>query len=176
FTTLAPNLGVIAVEDGSFVLADIPGLIEGASEGKGLGDRFLGHVERTNVLLHLIDGTQDDVVGAYQTVRGELEAYGDMLADKPELVALNKIDALDDEMVAERKAALEQASGSEVFAMSGAAQLNIKPVLYAVWQQIQRGREQPAEAVEAPWQTDQDTTLDPIATDNDRGDRETLLD
>ncbi|MBV6633566.1 MAG: GTPase ObgE [Alphaproteobacteria bacterium] len=160
FTTLAPNLGVIAVEDGSFVLADIPGLIEGASEGRGLGDRFLGHVERTNVLLHLIDGTQEDVVDAYKTVRGELDAYGDMLADKQELVVLNKIDALDEETIQERKAALEEASGGDVFTISGAAQIGIKPVIYALWQSIQSGRQSaralPEDQETGPWVTDPD--------------------
>src|SRR5512143_3882222 len=96
FTTLSPNLGVVDLSPGErFVLADIPGLIEGASEGAGLGVKFLGHVERTAVLIHLVDGTQADVAGAYRTIRGELAAYGEGLEDKTELLALNKIDALD---------------------------------------------------------------------------------
>ncbi len=96
FTTLTPNLGVVDLSTQErFVLADIPGLIEGASEGAGIGTRFLGHVERTAVLVHLVDGTQEDVAGAYRTVRAELEAYGEGLEDKFELVALNKADALD---------------------------------------------------------------------------------
>ncbi|MCZ6603904.1 MAG: GTPase ObgE, partial [Alphaproteobacteria bacterium] len=94
FTTLHPVLGVAAAGDREIVIADIPGLIEGAHDGKGLGDRFLGHIERCAVLLHLIDATQDDLAGAYRTIRAELEAYGAGLADKPEIVALNKIDAL----------------------------------------------------------------------------------
>ena len=94
FTTLHPNLGVVGVDDGEFVLADIPGLIEGASEGAGLGDRFLGHVERCAVLLHLIDGTSDDVLGDYRTIEAELDAYGGGLAEKPRIVVLNKADAL----------------------------------------------------------------------------------
>ncbi|MEM7060898.1 MAG: GTPase ObgE [Pseudomonadota bacterium] len=94
FTTLHPNLGVVGVDDGEFVMADIPGLIAGASQGSGLGDRFLGHVERCEVLLHLVDGTSDDVLGDYQTIVGELEAYGDGLAEKPRIIALNKADAL----------------------------------------------------------------------------------
>src|SRR5689334_8616093 len=94
FTTLHPQLGVVNVDGREFVLADIPGLIEGAHEGAGLGDRFLGHVERCRVLLHLIDGTGEDAGQAYATVRGELEAYGHELAGKPEIVALNKADAL----------------------------------------------------------------------------------
>lgn len=94
FTTLHPNLGVVGVDDGEFVMADIPGLIEGAHQGSGLGDRFLGHIERCAVLLHLIDGTSDDVLGDYRTIEAELEAYGNGLAGKPRLVALNKADAL----------------------------------------------------------------------------------
>src|SRR3569832_977281 len=95
FTTLHPQLGVVNADGREFVLADIPGLIEGAHEGTGLGDRFLGHVERCGVLIHLVDGTQDDVAGAYKTVRAELDAYEGQLADKIEIVALNKIDAVE---------------------------------------------------------------------------------
>ena len=94
FTTLHPNLGVVSVDDGEFVLADIPGLIEGAHEGRGIGDRFLGHIERCAVLLHLIDGTSDDILGDVRTIEHELDAYGHGLADKPRVVALNKADAL----------------------------------------------------------------------------------
>src|ERR1700726_2109372 len=94
FTTLHPQLGVVNADGREFVIADIPGLIEGASEGAGLGDRFLGHVERSAVLIHLVDATQDDVAGAWTTVRGELEAYGEGLSDKREILALNKVDAL----------------------------------------------------------------------------------
>ena len=98
FTTLAPNLGMVDLSVGErFVLADIPGLIEGASEGQGLGTRFLGHVERTAVLIHLVDITQDDIVGAWKTVRTELEAYGEGLGERTEIVALSKIDAVDEE-------------------------------------------------------------------------------
>ncbi len=94
FTTLHPNLGVVRIGGRDFVLADIPGLIEGAHEGAGIGDRFLGHVERCGVLIHLVDGTEEDVVGAYKTIRGELSAYDEALGEKPEIVVLNKIDAL----------------------------------------------------------------------------------
>jgi GTP-binding protein len=97
FTTLHPNLGVVKVGERDFVLADIPGLIEGAHEGAGIGDRFLGHVERTGVLIHLVDGTQEDVKSAYKIIRGELAAYDEVLAEKPEIVVLNKIDALSDD-------------------------------------------------------------------------------
>ena len=123
FTTVHPNLGVVYIGDRTggdeFVLADLPGLIEGANEGAGLGTRFLGHVERCRVLVHLIDGTLDDVAGAYQTVRRELEAYGGSLAEKPELVALNKADALSDEDKAEKQELLALASGAEVAVISG---------------------------------------------------------
>ena len=123
FTTVHPNLGVVYIGDrtvgGEFVLADLPGLIEGANEGAGLGTRFLGHVERCRVLVHLIDGTLDDVAGAYQTVRREVEAYGSSLAEKPELVALNKADALSDEDKAEKQELLALASGAEVAVISG---------------------------------------------------------
>ena len=123
FTTVHPNLGVVYIGDRAggdeFVLADLPGLIEGANEGAGLGTRFLGHVERCRVLVHLIDGTLDDVAGAYQTVRREVEAYGGSLAEKPELVALNKADALSDEDKAEKQELLALASGAEVAVISG---------------------------------------------------------
>ena len=123
FTTVHPNLGVVYIGDRTggdeFVLADLPGLIEGANEGAGLGTRFLGHVERCRVLVHLIDGTLDDVARAYQTVRREVEAYGGSLAEKPELVALNKADALSDEDKAEKQELLALASGAEVAVISG---------------------------------------------------------
>ena len=122
FTTLHPNLGVVRVGEGqSFVLADIPGLIEGAHEGAGIGDRFLGHIERCAALLHLVDGTGDDVAEAYRVVRGELSAYGAGLEDKAEILALNKIDALAPEEIEEKLNALKEISDSPVYAVSGAA-------------------------------------------------------
>jgi GTP-binding protein len=130
FTTLHPQLGVVrlnATEE--FVLADIPGLIEGAHEGAGLGDRFLGHIERCAVLLHLVDGSQPDPAGAYHTVRGELEGYGGGLADKPEIVALNKLDAMSPQAKASRVKALERACGREVALISGATGEGVPPVL-----------------------------------------------
>jgi len=121
FTTLYPILGVVAADGSEFVLADIPGLIEGAHAGKGLGDRFLGHVERCRVLLHLIDGTAgpDAAAEAYTTVRNELAAYGGGLADKPEIVAINKVDALDDAAVAALRRRLAPLTGGTVLAISG---------------------------------------------------------
>ncbi len=136
FTTLHPNLGVVAVDDRTFVLADIPGLIEGASEGAGLGTRFLGHVERCRVLLHLVDGTQDDVADAYRTVRGELEAYGGGLAEKTEIVALNKIDALDADTVEERRTELAEACGKDVQTISGVAGMGVRELTFALEREI----------------------------------------
>ncbi|MEO3432241.1 GTPase ObgE [Inquilinus sp. CAU 1745] len=140
FTTLHPNLGVVRADDREFVIADIPGLIEGAHEGQGLGDRFLGHVERCAVLLHLVDGTVDAVADAYRTIRTELAAYDEALAAKPEIVGLNKIDALTDEEVAERKAALEEASGAPVLALSGATGLGVREALFALWDRVKEAR------------------------------------
>src|ERR1700753_112534 len=110
FTTLHPQLGVVRIDQREFVLADIPGLIEGAHEGVGLGDRFLGHVERCRVLLHLVDGTGEAAGEAYKTVRAELDAYGNGLADKPEIVALNKVDALTPEQLKQQMARLKRAA------------------------------------------------------------------
>jgi GTP-binding protein len=129
FTTLHPNLGVVKSDDGEFVLADIPGLIEGASEGAGLGTRFLGHIERCAALLHLVDGTQDDVAAAYRTVRAELRAYGGNLARKKEIVALNKIDALTPEEIEAKRAALARVSRKSVLTISGATGMGIPEVL-----------------------------------------------
>jgi GTP-binding protein len=120
FTTLAPQLGMVRHGNDAFVLADIPGLIEGAHQGAGLGDRFLGHVERCAVLVHLVDGTGDDVAAAYRTIRGELEGYGAGLTSKPELVCLNKVDAIHADDLDGRRAELEAVCGSPVHLLSGA--------------------------------------------------------
>ncbi len=140
FTTLHPQLGVVYVDEREFVLADIPGLIEGAHEGHGLGDRFLGHIERCGVLLHLVDGTQADVAGAYHTIRGELEAYDAGLPNKPEIVALNKCDALDDATIKARLAALKKACGQRVFTLSGVTGAGVTPILRALLAAIDRDR------------------------------------
>ena len=133
FTTLHPQLGVIRLSDSEeFVLADIPGLIEGAHEGAGLGDRFLGHVERCAVLLHLVDGAQGQVVRAWRTVRAELESYGGGLGEKPELLVLNKADAMTAAELSRRRRALEKASGQEVFVMSGVSGLGVREMLRRV--------------------------------------------
>ncbi len=132
FTTLQPNLGVIPIDGSEFVMADIPGLIEGAHDGRGLGHRFLGHVERCSVLLHLVDGAAADPVQDYRTVIGELDAYGGNLALKPRVTALNKVDALDRDLESERVLALEAETGQPVFAISGVGGQGVKEVLRAV--------------------------------------------
>jgi GTP-binding protein len=133
FTTLHPQLGVVRLSASEeFVLADIPGLIEGAHEGAGLGDRFLGHVERCAVLLHLVDGAAGDVVRAWRTVRAELAAYGGGLADKPELIGLNKADAMTPREMSARRAALAKASGRQVLVLSGVTGQGVPEVLRAV--------------------------------------------
>jgi GTP-binding protein len=129
FTTLHPGLGVVRSAGREFVLADIPGLIEGAHEGAGLGDRFLAHVERCRVLLHLVDGTSEEPGRAYETVRGELEAYGHGLAEKPEIVALSKADALDEDTLAQRVADLADAAGQTPLVISSASGLGVDGVL-----------------------------------------------
>ena len=133
FTTLVPHLGVAAVADEELVLADIPGLIEGAHDGAGLGDRFLGHIERCGVLIHLVDGTQADVAEAYRTVRAELEAYGHGLAAKPEIVCLNKVDALGREERDGQRERLAEASGPTVHLLSGVAGEGVRDVLAATY-------------------------------------------
>ncbi|MEK9646642.1 MAG: GTPase, partial [Alphaproteobacteria bacterium] len=147
--TLTPVLGVVYVDQSEFVLADIPGLIEGAHEGAGLGDRFLGHVERCGALLHLIDCTQDDIVGAWRTIRDELEAYGWGLARKTEILCLNKIDAIPEEFVDEKRAELEEATGRTVHAISGASGAGVEAILRLVRETVERDREEEAEAAAA---------------------------
>jgi GTP-binding protein len=155
FTTLVPNLGVVGVDEVEFVVADIPGLIEGASEGRGLGDQFLAHVERCAVLLHLVDGTAEDPVADYLTIIGELEAYGGELAEKPRITTLNKIDALDADMRKHWRAELEEASGGSVMLMSGVAGEGVTEVLRALRAEIDENRlrhRKAGEAAAAPWQ------------------------
>jgi len=145
FTTLHPQLGVVRLSHSEeFVIADIPGLIRGAHEGAGLGDRFLGHVERCAVLLHLIDGAAGNVVRAWRTVRDELRAYGGGLAEKPELLVLNKSDAMTPREAASRQAALAKASGQEVMLLSGATQDNLPAVLRALMIRVHAARSAPA--------------------------------
>jgi GTP-binding protein len=146
FTTLKPQLGVVRVHDAEFVLADLPGLIEGASEGTGLGHRFLGHVERCAVVLHLIDATLDDVVGAWRTIRGELEAYGHGLAEKTELIALNKADAVPAAEMEKKRMALKRASRREPMVMSAATGGGVDKVMAAVAAVVREARQQAAQA------------------------------
>ena len=141
FTTLHPQLGVVRLSHSEeFVIADIPGLIEGAHEGAGLGDRFLGHVERCAVLLHLVDGAAGNVVKAWRTVREELEAYGGGLADKPELLVLNKSDAMNPREISSRRAALAKASGQEVTMLSGATGGGVPELLRRLMNTVHEAR------------------------------------
>jgi GTP-binding protein len=155
FTTLHPQLGVVYLDGAEFVLADIPGLIEGAHEGHGLGDRFLGHVERCGVLLHLIDGTEEDVAGSYRTVRDEIIAYGAGLEEKTEIVALNKCDALDEEALSKKKAALAAAASTrDVMMISGVTGDGVQDALRRLHKVIKSEREEATQtpAVAArPW-------------------------
>jgi GTP-binding protein len=154
FTTLHPNLGVVGIDGTEFVVADIPGLIEGASEGRGLGDLFLGHVERCAALLHLVDGNSGKLIEDYQTIINELEAYGAGLADKPRITVLNKIDAMDDEERAFLREELEAAVGGSVMLMSGVSREGVDDVLRALRAQIdaRKAAEDAASAEDEPWQ------------------------
>ncbi|MBL8699750.1 MAG: GTPase ObgE [Alphaproteobacteria bacterium] len=150
FTTLKPQLGVVRSDDDEFVVADLPGLIEGAAEGRGLGHRFLGHVERCGAILHLVDGTQDDVVAAYRTIRAELAAYGQGIAEKPEIVALNKCDALTPEDIKKKKAALVRVAKklspkAQVMAISGVAKTGVPELLRALAPHVRARRAETAE-------------------------------
>jgi GTP-binding protein len=145
FTTLHPQLGVFAVDGREFVMADLPGLIEGAHEGVGLGDRFLGHVERCRVLLHLIDATYDDAAAAYKTVRAELEAYGHDLAGKPEIVALSKADALTPERIEEQLKALKKAAKKTPLVLSAHSRQGVPEVLRALLDIIDDARKKAGE-------------------------------
>lgn len=150
FTTLHPGLGVVRAYNREFVLADIPGLIEGASEGVGLGDRFLSHVERCRVLLHLVEGTSEDAGEAYKTVRHEIEAYGHGLDEKPEIVALSKADALDEDTLKEQLKKLKKASKRTPYVISSASGQGVQEVLQALLSVIDQAKieEEPAQPQE----------------------------
>ena len=151
FTTLHPNLGVVRVDHGySFVLADIPGLIEGAHEGAGIGDQFLGHIERCAGLLHMIDGTQDDVVEAYHTIQTELKAYSAALCDKPQFLALNKIDALDADARQQKIAALSAVAPGRVFEISGVAGTGLPVLLGALMEHVTQAKDTDQDDEETP--------------------------
>jgi GTP-binding protein len=149
FTTIHPQLGVVRHRAREFVMADIPGLIEGAAEGAGIGDRFLGHVERCRVLLHLVDANNEDVAEAYRIVRDELDAYGAGLEDKPEVVALNKADTLDEETLAALEAELEAECGKKPYRLSGATGEGAEAVLDAIVAHL--GAEAATADEEADW-------------------------
>jgi GTPase len=140
FTTLNPQLGMVRIDQTDFVVADLPGLIEGAHEGAGLGDRFLGHAERCSVILHLVDGTQSGIVDAYRTIRGELQMYGHGLAQKPEILVLNKSDAIPKAALSRKRASLAKASGHEVLTMSGVSGEGIQDVLRALAKAVSKRR------------------------------------
>jgi GTPase len=154
FTTLHPQLGVVDADGREFVLADIPGLIEGAHEGVGLGDRFLGHVERCRVLLHLVDGTAEDAGAAYETVRTELAAYGHELTEKPEIVALNKADAMSADDIKQQAARLKRAAKKTPLILSGVSGDGVVEVLRALLKVIDKARRGEVEdqALDAAWQ------------------------
>ncbi|MFL6856768.1 MAG: GTPase ObgE [Allosphingosinicella sp.] len=145
FTTLHPKLGVVRHKGREFVVADIPGLIEGAAEGAGVGDRFLGHVERTRVLLHLVDANNEDVGEAYRVVRDELDAYGAGLADKAEVLALNKSDTIDDELIAALSDELEAEAGDRPLPLSGATGAGAEAVLDAILEHLAPAKEKAEE-------------------------------
>ncbi len=140
FTTLHPQLGMVRMGSTDFVLADLPGLIEGAHEGAGLGTRFLGHAERTGVILHLVDGTEEDLAQNYQTIRKEIAAYGQGLNEKPEIIGLNKVDAMSKDEAAEKRKALEKVSGKKVFLLSGVSGEGVDEVLHTLAREVDKRR------------------------------------
>jgi GTPase len=144
FTTLNPQLGVVSVDENEFVLADIPGLIEGAHEGVGLGLKFLAHVERCGVLLHLVDGTLEDVADAYRTIRTEISEYSEVLGEKEELVALNKCDALEADVIKKKCAALKKVSKKKIYPISAVTGAGMKECLRAMWKVIGEKRKEDA--------------------------------
>jgi len=150
FTTLHPNLGVVAVDSREFVVADIPGLIEGAHEGRGLGDTFLGHIERCSVLLHLVDGTGEDVATDYKVIIGELNEYGAGLNEKPRITVLNKSDALTKDEIADKLKALKKAGAKNVYVMSGVSRDGVIDVLRQMRKVIEAGIHVVED--EGPWQ------------------------
>jgi GTP-binding protein len=152
FTTLRPQLGVVRHKGREFVLADIPGLIEGAAEGAGIGDRFLGHVERTRLLLHLVDGSAKDPLEGWRVVRGEIEDYGAGLGEKPEVIGLTKVDLLDEKQRSKVAKALQKASGAKVFPVSAPLEEGLRPLLDAIIERLGSAAELVEDfADERPW-------------------------
>jgi len=144
FTTLNPQLGMVRIGGADFVVADLPGLIEGAHDGAGLGTKFLGHAERTRVIVHLVDGTQAEIVRSYRTIRKELESYGQGLAEKPEVVVLNKTDAIPGDALKRKLASLKRACNGTVFAMSGVTGEGVNEVLYAIAARLRDSAREPS--------------------------------
>lgn len=167
FTTLTPNLGVADIDDGGILIADIPGLIEGASEGKGLGDAFLRHVERTAVLLHLVAADADDIAGNYLTIRSELEKYNTDLINRPEIIALTKIDTLDDELIAMQKDELRRvAPDATIFAISSVAHKGLTEILRTLRKVVVETRQHEAElAEELEGESDDDAPIIRLSSD-----------
>ena len=162
FTTLKPQLGVVGIDGEEFVMADLPGLIEGASEGAGLGHRFLGHVERCSVILHLIDGTEEDVIGAYKLIRRELKAYGGGLTAKPEIIGINKADAIDPDELKAKVTKLKRSAKKPVFVLSGATGQGVTEILRSLQGHIKGDHlaVEIATAAEQPY-----SPLDPVRKD-----------
>ena len=151
FTTLKPQLGVVSHKGQEFVLADIPGLIAGAADGVGIGDRFLGHIERCRILLHLVDASDDDPVGNYEVVRDELDAYGAGLEGKAEIIALNKSDLVEPKALAKLQKKLAKVSGADVFLLSGATRAGLEPVLDRLIEAVGVARAPAAGAKDRAW-------------------------
>lgn len=166
FTTLRPNLGVTDIDDQSILIADIPGLIEGASQGKGLGDDFLRHIERTEVILHMISVLSNDVAGDYQKIRHELAAYSQNLADKPELIALTKTDTVDQEIIDMQEQALKQVTDSPIFALSSIAHRGTHDIVRRLYQLVKSEKERQAKQLYK--QTASDQTEQTVISLNDR--------
>ena len=186
FTTITPNLGVAKVDDHSILIADIPGLIEGASEGKGLGDRFLRHVERTKVLLHLIDVYNDDAGKAYADIRKELANYSEELAKRPELVVLTKTEGVDDEIIQmQMKAILDQNPDAKIMKISAAAHQGLTEVLRELWQIIEQAKQDEEPVVENTTEAEEEVPVITLKTTEkkrrphhdryQKGDRNTII-
>lgn len=152
FTTLTPNLGVVEIDGKEIVVADIPGLIEGAHEGKGIGDQFLGHIERCAALLHLVDGTSSELIEDFETIRSELSLYGAGLEDKPRITALTKIDALDDELVEMQVETLHEVTDEHIYPMSSLSRQGVKDVLRALVSLVETSDEDEADENDEGWQ------------------------
>lgn len=142
FTTLTPSLGVVRINDDEFILADIPGLIEGAHEGIGLGTKFLGHIERCMILLHVIDGTEEKIAKNYKIIRGELKKYSPELDKKPEIIAINKCDSLSDEELKKKKAALRRVTKSKIFPISAVSRTGVEDVLKYIRDTVKKAKDE----------------------------------